>query len=77
VALIGMAVTLRAEHHQDTLVLSWPTNAVEFTLQSTRSLEPPVAWTDSPVVPTLAGAGFAVTTNDISGTKRFFRLRRP
>lgn len=77
VALRGSALRLRAERQGDELGLAWPPDATGFTLQSTRSLAPPVVWTDYPAVPATDEAQSAVTTKDISGTERYFRLRRP
>jgi uncharacterized repeat protein (TIGR03803 family) len=47
------------------VVLTWPTNAAGFTLQSTTNLVSPV-WT------TVNGQN--AVTNPISGTKKFYRL---
>lgn len=77
VALRGSALRLRAERQGDELGLAWPPDATGFTLQSTRSLAPPVVWTDYPAVPATDEAQSAVTTKDISGTERYFRLRSP
>jgi uncharacterized repeat protein (TIGR03803 family) len=55
-------------------ILTWPTNALVFTLQSTTSLVPPVVWT------TVSPPRYAViytnnvVTNAISGTPQFYRL---
>jgi hypothetical protein len=77
VALIGtgpvMPVSLNAGSSGNGLVLSWPTNAVGFTLQSTANLSPPVTWIDSRTTPVVMGAQFALT-NPVSGTARFYRL---
>ena len=48
------------------VVLTWPTNAAGFTLQSTSNLVSPVLWT--------AVAGQNTVTNPISGTQKFYRL---
>ncbi|MDB6024228.1 MAG: Integrin alpha beta-propellor repeat protein [Verrucomicrobiales bacterium] len=52
------------------VVLSWPTNAEGFTLQSATDLTPPVDWTDSAV-----GTQFTVT-NAASESSRFYRLKK-
>jgi uncharacterized repeat protein (TIGR03803 family) len=48
------------------VILTWPTSATGYTLQSATNLVPPVAWA------TVTGQ-FAVT-NPISGTRKFYRL---
>jgi len=55
------------------VVISWPTNAVGFVLQSTESLSP-ANWVD--MTNTVAVVGSENTVTDpISNTNRFFRLR--
>ena len=58
------------------MLLSWPTNATGFTLQSTRNPTPPVTWNDVTHPPTVLGGLFTVT-NPISSAAEFFRLRMP
>lgn len=57
------------------LILSWSTNAVGFTLQSTLHLTPPRTWVDSTNPPTVIGSQFTVT-NAISRSAQFYRLRK-
>ena len=57
------------------LILSWPTNAAGFTLQSTLNVTPPSSWIDSTDQVATVGAQFTVT-NAISGGARFYRLKR-
>ena len=79
VALLGPAPllpTLNAQPSGNELILSWPTNAVEFTLQSTLNLIPPVTWLDSTQSPAVIGAQFTVT-NVTSGHAQFYRLKKP
>jgi len=55
------------------IVLTWPTNAVGFTLQSTTNLVSPAVWsTNSPAPVVIAGQN--TVTNPISGPQQFFRL---
>jgi len=78
VALIGglqLLPSLNARPNGNELILSWPTNAVGFTLQSTLDLTPPVTWLDSTSVPAVIGARFTLT-NTPSGGARFYRLRK-
>jgi uncharacterized repeat protein (TIGR03803 family) len=57
----------------ENVVLTWPTNAIEFTLQSTASLLSPAVWiADSPAPVVVNGQN--VVTNFISGTEQFYRL---
>jgi len=49
------------------IILTWPTNAAGFTLQSTTNLLSPAVWT-------IVSGQYAVT-NPISGTQQFFRLK--
>jgi hypothetical protein len=62
--------------HGSERVLSWSTNAVGFTLQSTLQLSPPVTWTDVTDAPVLLGAQWMVT-NISSGNALFYRLQKP
>jgi hypothetical protein len=78
VALIGgvpLPPSLNARPNGNELLLSWPTNAVGFTLQSTADLTPPVTWLDSTSVPGIIGAHFTLT-NTTTGDARFYRLRK-
>jgi len=78
VALIGgvpLLPSLKVRPNGNELILSWPTNAPGFTLQSTPDLTPPVTWIDSPSVPTVIGAHFTLT-NTTTGGARFYRLMK-
>src|SRR5262245_18643880 len=78
VALIGgveLLPSLKAWPNGNELILSWPTNAVGFKLQSTLDLKSPVTWIDSTSVPAVIGAHFTLT-NTTSGGARFYRLRK-
>ena len=57
------------------VILTWPTNAFGFTLQSTTNLVSPVVWTTNSPQPVVVNGQFTVT-NLISGTRKFFRLIR-
>jgi hypothetical protein len=54
------------------VVLSWPTNAAGFTLQSTTNISP-TAWSAVSPAPVVVNTNW-VATNAISGTHKFFRL---
>ncbi len=74
-ALIRSPVPFDAGRSGNNLVLSWPTNAPGFTLQSTLDLAPPVIWVDVTNAPALLGAQWTVT-NSFSGGAQFYRLRK-
>jgi len=53
------------------VIVMWPTNALEFTLQSTTNLDP--VWTTVVPGPVVVNTN-NVVTNTISGTQKFYRL---
>jgi uncharacterized repeat protein (TIGR03803 family) len=55
------------------VILTWPTNAAGFILQSTTNLVSPIVWSTVSPAPTVVNGQNAVT-NPISGTKKFYRL---
>jgi len=57
----------------ENVVLTWPSNAAEFTLQSTTKLASPALWSAVSPGPVLAN-GQNTVTNPVSGTQNFFRL---
>ncbi len=73
---IIMPVALNCRVSGNELVLSWPTNALGFTLQSAADLNSSTNLIDSTNAPTTVGAQFTVT-NSISGSAQFYRLRKP
>jgi len=55
------------------VILTWPTNATVFTLQSTTNLVSPASWSAvSPAPVSISGQN--AVTNPISGTRKFYRL---
>jgi len=54
-------------------IVTWPTNALEFTLQSTTNLVPPAVWTTVSPAPVLVNTN-NVETKTISATNQFYRL---
>jgi uncharacterized repeat protein (TIGR03803 family) len=56
------------------VILSWPTDATGFTLQSTTNLVSPV-WDAVSTAPVVVN-GLNTVTNPISGTQQFFRLSK-
>jgi hypothetical protein len=80
VAILGVAapfaVSLQAARSGNNLVLTWPTNAAGFTLQSTLDFTSPATWIDFTSPPAVAGANFTVT-NSPTNSARFFQLRKP
>jgi hypothetical protein len=57
------------------VILTWPTNAVGFSLQSTTNLGSPAAWSTNSPAPVVMG-GQNVVTNPISGDQKFYRLKQ-
>jgi uncharacterized repeat protein (TIGR03803 family) len=55
------------------VVLTWPSEATGFILQSTTNLVSPSVWTAVPTPPVVVN-GQNTVTNPISGTEQFFRL---
>jgi uncharacterized repeat protein (TIGR03803 family) len=55
------------------VILTWPTNAAGFSLESATNLVPPVVWSTNSTAPVVINANNAVT-NGISGTQKFYRL---
>jgi uncharacterized repeat protein (TIGR03803 family) len=55
------------------IILTWPTKATGFTLQSTTNLVSPALWTPVSQAPIVINGQNAVT-NPISGTRQFYRL---
>ena len=58
----------------ESLVFSWSTAAVGFTLEYTTAL-PATSWTTNPTLPTSSGGQYVVT-NTITGGNKFYRLRK-
>jgi len=71
---LGAPLALRPSGNA--MILSWPTNATGFTLQSAPDLTPPMTWLDVANPPTVLGGQFTVTNTPSVGAQ-FFRLRRP
>jgi hypothetical protein len=57
------------------VILTWPTNTNELTLQSTANLVSGAVWTPVSPGPVVVN-GQNVVTNPISGTQQFYRLSR-
>jgi uncharacterized repeat protein (TIGR03803 family) len=55
------------------VILTWPTNATGFTLQSTTNLVSPAVWSIVSPAPVVVNGQNAVT-NSTPGTKKFYRL---
>ena len=55
------------------VILTWPTNAAGFTLQSTTNLVSPAVWTTNSPAPVVVN-GQNTVTNPISGAQQFYRL---
>jgi hypothetical protein len=55
------------------VILTWPTNAVGFTLQFSTNLGSQVVWSTNSLVPVVIG-GQNTVTNAVSGAQQFYRL---
>jgi len=55
-------------------ILSWPANAVGFTLQSTTNLVSPAVWSTVYPAPVVVQGNYTVT-NAVSGSQKFYRFR--
>jgi hypothetical protein len=73
---IAVPVSLTLRSSSNAMTLSWPTNAVRFTLQSTPNLTAPVTWLNVTNPPAVLGGLFTVT-NPMARPSQFFRLRKP
>jgi len=59
-------------------ILSWPTSALNFSLERATNLTPPVLWqVISNGITTNSGNKVYGITNDPSAVNQFFRLRKP
>jgi uncharacterized delta-60 repeat protein len=67
--------SLDVSHSDKGLTLSWPTNAVGFTLQSTTNLSDRSSWTPVLTVPVIEASRNQIA-DAISGPAKFYRLRR-
>jgi uncharacterized repeat protein (TIGR03803 family) len=66
---LQLAITLSGAD----VILSWPTNATNFTLQSTTNLVSSAAWRTNSSAP-VSVSGQYVVTNPITGSQMFYRL---
>jgi hypothetical protein len=80
-AVIKGGPPLKIRQQADSLVLSWPADAIGFTVQSATQLTAGGGnWTDLPTDPVLVGDEFQVVigpSNTPPNPIRFFRLRHP
>jgi len=55
------------------VILTWPTNAAGFTVDSATNLSPPIVWTTNATAPVVVSTN-NVVTNAITGNRKFYRL---
>jgi len=60
----------------DGIILTWPTNAIGFTAQSTTNLSPPIIWNAISSAPAIVN-GQNTLTNASAGVQVFYRLMQP
>jgi len=65
--------TLQGQISGNNIILSWPTWAQNFNLQTTTNLADPNSWTTLPDIPGIVNSQYTVT-NQISGSQGFYRL---
>lgn len=74
-ALVSLPAPFEIKRSGNDLLLTWPTNAPGFTLQSSAQLGSSATWLDVTNPPALLGAQWAVT-NPFTGGAQYFRLRK-
>jgi hypothetical protein len=74
VGFVTILPTIHFGQSGNKFILSWPTNAVGFTLQSSTSLSATSVWA-SASSPVVVGNNYVVT-NTISGSGMFYRLKK-
>jgi uncharacterized repeat protein (TIGR03803 family) len=72
-SLVSSAPTLNLHLSGTNVVVTWPTNAAGFTLESATNLVPPAIWITNTPAPVVVGTNNAVT-NGIIGRQKFYRL---
>jgi hypothetical protein len=72
-AYLVLPPTLSIFHSGANVILTWPTNAAGFTLQSTTNLVSSIVWSTNSPAPVIVNGQNAVT-NPISGPQKFYRL---
>jgi hypothetical protein len=58
----------------ENVILTWPTNATGFTLESTTNLGSSAVWTTNSSGPVVVIGGQNVVVNPVTGAQQFFRL---
>jgi hypothetical protein len=75
-ALVSTALpTLQAQISRSDFILTWPTSAQNFTLQTTTNLADSNSWSAITNMPAIVNAQYVVT-NQIAGASRFYRLKQ-
>jgi uncharacterized repeat protein (TIGR03803 family) len=70
---LGLVPSLSLTATNNQVILSWPTWAPSFGLQSTTNLDAPTVWNGVSPLPVIIG-GQNIVTHPISGTQMFYRL---
>jgi uncharacterized repeat protein (TIGR03803 family) len=66
---------LSINHYGQNVVLTWPTDSLGFSLQSSTNLSSSLLWSNTPSSPVIIN-GQNTVTNPISDAQTFFRLKR-
>jgi uncharacterized repeat protein (TIGR03803 family) len=72
---ITTAPRLNITRANSSVILTWPTTAVGFALESNTNLAAPLGWAAVTPVPTLVN-GLKTVTNTVTATPKFYRLKR-
>ena len=75
--LVVQPVSLTIQRSNNLLLISWPTNAADFCLETTFDLKPPVAWQTVGSGITTNGGSFLFSLPLTPVAKQFFRLAFP
>jgi hypothetical protein len=73
ITVLQVGPTLQFQAQSNLLVLSWPTNAAGFSLETTTNLSNPFSWVPAPGGEVIGGQ--IVVTNIMSNAAAFFRLK--
>ena len=71
---LSTAPRLNITRANTSVLLTWPTTAVGFALESTTNLAAPAGWVAATPAPTLVN-GLKTVTNAITATQKFYRLK--
>jgi hypothetical protein len=59
------------------ILISWPENAIGWTLFTTTSLDPSATWSPVNITPAVSNGNFYVILFTLGSSQRFYRLEKP